>query len=374
MLIKNFQADSMHDAMKKVKQEFGNEAVILNTQVFEEKAKIGTAIKKRFEITAGKDVPKGSRIAKSPSVTSPAVESLNRDEKRLISDVGLVIRRFEKEIGYLVQSQKEIRTLLRTPADSREICADLEMHDIEKDLIVRILEQIPSNGEGQSHNIESLRAGLLRECVQPQPIKIFASGSNKVVFVGPPAAGKSALLTKIAANLVFQRKIKCSLVNMDDYKPYAGKSLSAYADLLKIDYQEEDAWNDKHIYDDFTVVLADTKGVTIGARDDLIELKSKLDWFGPDEIHLVLPAYCSWREIERWLDFYSVLSPTQIAITFFDQTSSFGLPFNLSGYKGMKLSYFSWGRNKVSDLEVADLFRLSDKLFDEVEDFNVHVR
>jgi flagellar biosynthesis protein FlhF len=371
MLIKNFQADSMHEAMKRVKQEFGTDAVILNSQVIEEKGLPGSKPKKRFEITAGKDVPTGSRMTVTQaSSTRSESPRLSVEEKRLIGDVGLVIRRFEKELNYLVHSQKEIRALLKTPAEAKSLCAHLEVHDFEKDLIAQIFNDISGNSES-SKDLEKIRAALLRNCVNPQPIKMFASGLNKAVFVGPPGSGKSALLSKIATNFVFKRGIRTTLVNMDDYQPFAGKSLSAYADILKIPCHDGPEWSEPRILDDFHVILADTKGIPIGAKDDIEELQAQLEKFNPDEIHLVLPAYCLWREASRWLEFFAPLGLTQIAVTFLDQTESYGLPFNLAGHKSHKLSYFSWGRNKASMVEEADLFSLSNRIFEKVEDFDV---
>ncbi len=373
MLIKNFQADSMHEAMKRVKEEFGTDAVILNTQVIEEKTARGNAPRKRFEITAGRDVPAGSRLTNNttPKQTTESPR-LTVEEKRLIGDVGLVIRRFEKELNYLVSTQKEIRALLKTPTDARSLCTFLEYHDLERDLIAELFDRLDEKLENPN-SLELARARLLKKCENPQPIKIFASGINKVAFVGPPGVGKSALLSKIATRLVFKRKIKTSLVNMDDYQPFAGKSLSTYAEILKVPCENASDWIEPRESDEFHVVLADTKGIPVGADDDLLKLKDKLDAFGTDEIHLVLPAYCLWREASRWLDFFEPLFPTQVAVTFLDQTESYGLPFNLAGHKSMKLSYFSWGRNKASKIEEADLFALSNKLFEKVEDFNVQL-
>lgn len=373
MLIKNFQADSMHEAMKRVKEEFGTDAVILNTQVIEEKTARGNGPRKRFEITAGRDVPAGSRLKDTtPKKQTTESPRLTTDEKRLIGDVGLVIRRFEKEINYLVSSQKEIRALLKTPTGARSFVSFLEHHDLEKDLISELFDGLDEKLENLNR-LDLVRARLLKRCENPQAIKVFASGVNKVAFVGPPGVGKSALLSKVATNMVFKRKIRTSLVNMDDYQPFAGKSLSTYAEILKVPCKNANDWTEPRETDEFHVVLADTKGIPVGADNDLLELKDKLDTFGADEIHLVLPAYCLWREASRWLDFFAPLFPTQVAVTFLDQTESYGMPFNLAGHKSMKLSYFSWGRNKASTIEEADLFSLSNKLLEKVEDIDVQL-
>jgi len=372
MLIKNFQADSMREAMKRVKQEFGTEAVILNSQVVEEKGRPGAPAKKRFEITAGRDVPTGSRMARTPQPKSSPT-TLSGEDKRMISDVGLLIRRFEREIDYLVHSQKEIRALLKTPSEARPLCSFLELHDLEKDLIARLFETTESSQPDKNLNLENIRLRLLMMCTQPQQIKIFAAGTNKVAFVGPPGCGKSALLAKVAGNLVVKRHVKTTLVNMDDYKPSAAQDMDTCARVLKVPMCTGEEWSEPREAQDFQVVLADTRGIPIGAVDDLNQLGEKLESFGPDEIHLVLPAYVMWREINRWLDFFSPLHPTQVAVTFLDQTESFGLPFNLAAHKALKLSYFSWGRNKLAHLEEADMYRISNKLLENVEEFNVHL-
>jgi len=373
MLIKNFQAESMHEAMKKVKTEFGNNAVILNSQVVEEKTRSGVRSRKRFEITAGKDIPAGMPAPRIPAVVN-RVEPLQPQAREASggSDIGIVLRRFEKEIKYLVESQKEIRALLKVPNQARPLSSALEMHDLDRDLLGNIFEYCHIDNTQTKIELDAIRAGLLNLCTHPQPIKIFGSGTNKIAFIGPPASGKTSLIGKIATSFVFESKIKTTLINMDDYKPAALTDLNIYANLLKITCQNSAEWRENRREKEFNVVLADTAGIPVGAQDDLNNLKEKLNEYAPDEIHLVLPAYCSWRECARWLEFFRQLHPTQAAVTFMDQTETYGLPFNLAGARGLKLSYLSWGRNKSDSLEEAELFSLSEKLFAKVEDSYEH--
>jgi len=372
MLIKNFQADSIREAMKRVKEEFGTDAMILNSRVVEEKGRQGTTVKKRFEITAGKDLPTGDRPA-NISIPNPSGATLSHEDKRLISDVGLLIRRFEREINYLVNTQKEIRALLKVPAEAQSFCSFLEQNDLDRDLITRLFEGREMARMQEMLDLESLRLRLLEMSAQPQPIKLFAGGTNKVAFIGPPGSGKSSLLAKIAGHLVTKRHVKTRLVNMDDYKPSAAEEMEAYSRILNVPLWNDEDLQADHKSQDFQVILVDTGGLAINASDDLNKLADKLEIIRPDEVHLVIPAYCLWREVDRWLDFYSPLMPTQVAITFLDQTESFGLPFNLAAFKSLKLSYFSWGRGKLAHLEEADLYRISAKLFEKVEEFDVRL-
>ena len=375
MLIKNFQAESMHEAMKKVKSEFGNNAVILNSQVIEEKTRTGVRSRKRFEITAGKDIPAGKPAPRIPAVAE-RMEPVQTQVNKTVggTDMGIVLRRFEKDINYLVESQREIRALLKVPGQARPLSAALEIHDLDKDLIGNIFEYCGVEGNQANINPNALRAGLLNLCTSPQPIKIFGSGTNKVAFIGPPASGKTSLIGKIATSFVFENKIKTTLINMDDYKPAAMTDLNVYARLLKIECQDSRDWKENRRDKDFNVVLADTAGIPVGAQNELDELKAKLENFRPDEIHLVLPAYCTWRECKRWLEFYRQLHPTQAAVTFMDQTETFGLPYNLAGAAALKLSYLSWGRNKSAYLEEAELFALSERIFANMEvEYEHHV-
>ena len=368
MLIKNFQAESMHEAMKKVKSEFGDNAVILNSQAIEEKTRSGVRTRKRFEITAGKDLPAGKPAPRIPAAGA-RLESVQSRAGKTESgnDLGIVLRRFEKDINYLVESQREIRALLKVPSQARPLSSILEMHDLDKELLGNIFEYCQIDSAQSNFNPDALRAGLLNLCTRPQPIKIFGSGTNKVAFIGPPASGKTSLIGKISTSFVFESKVKTTLINMDDYKPAAMTDLNVYARLLKIQCQDSTDWKENRREKDFNVVLADTAGIPVGAQNELDLLKIKLEEFGPDEIHLVLPAYCSWRECKRWLEFYRRLHPTQASVTFMDQTETYGLPFNLAGACGMKLSYLSWGRNKSAYLEEAELFSLSEKLFANME-------
>ncbi|MBD3382190.1 MAG: hypothetical protein GF404_08335 [candidate division Zixibacteria bacterium] len=373
MQIKNFQAGSMQEAMQQVKKELGTDAVILNTRVFEDKGIPGSRPIKRFEITAGRDVPLKSR---TKAEEDKKAHRLTSEDRRLLSDVGLVIRRFEKDISYLIESQKEIKTLLQAPTEAKPVCSYLSRQDLEQDLIARLFaEATEEEQRNYIRNLELLRVKLLSMCEKPQPVRMFATGCHKVAFIGPPGCGKSSLLAKVGARLVFQQNVKTTLVNLDDYKPTASQDMEIYARLLKVQHIEEADWldPDEEEEKEFNVVLADTKGLPFGSNKDLDKMITKLDLFNPDEIHLVLPAYSRWSEVVNWLDFYEPLGPTQVAITFLDQTQSYGLPFNIAAYLKMKLSYFGWGRNLSSDLQIASLTQLSAKLFENLEDHNAEL-
>ena len=62
----------------------------------------------------------------------------------------------------------------------------------------------------------------------------FPENEKNIVFVGPCGSGKSSLLAKFAAELVFNRKRQVTLSTLDYFRPGAEQEVSSVADVLSI--------------------------------------------------------------------------------------------------------------------------------------------
>lgn len=60
MNMKKYTADTMVNAMKKVRADFGDDAIILSSNVIQSKGILGLFKKKTVEVVAGYDAPRKS--------------------------------------------------------------------------------------------------------------------------------------------------------------------------------------------------------------------------------------------------------------------------------------------------------------------------
>ncbi len=80
MLIKKFQAESMAEALKMVKAEFGLDAMILNSREYRRKGIMGLFRKPYVEVTAS--IGKTTQVENLPEARPAAPPATTRDEFR----------------------------------------------------------------------------------------------------------------------------------------------------------------------------------------------------------------------------------------------------------------------------------------------------
>lgn len=360
MRIRNFQANTVAEALKLVKEELGPDAVILKTTAVERPGKRNRTGAKRFEVTAcmdSGDLPKITTGRVPSAQPPPAADSSVAALKDLVLDMRADVR-YLASLGSLFGANgcsDEPTVCLRTmisggldPLMAERIIAEINETEIDKT------------------DIEKVRAETLRliesRLTEPSEIKLFVGRPTRVAFVGPPGCGKSALIAKLASHFVNEKKTRVALRSLDDFKPNAINEIERYGKLLNVPCFKGSVAIEE--WDSSGVILIDTAGLPVGADDERDALGDVLSQMDVDEIHLVLPAYCRWDDLRVWYDFYKPLEITSTAVTHLDQTRSTGAVLSLAMLEQNSFSYFSRGRTSTVDLDTANLRELAGVLLD----------
>ncbi len=356
MRIKNFQAETVSEALTMVKKELGSDAVIMKTTPLENGNDPRKPGKRVFQVTACVDdggLPSSGKSAqRTAHVRSVADESDIRSINECLNDL-----------------RKNLRTLIlsgRVRVKASEIkdamvpfYQHLTLKEIDPLLAERILLKL-DKGEidfGDEMLAWEMIGKTLREMiVDPIEIKLFAGKPTRVAVVGPPGAGKSSLVAKLASHFVANKKARVTLVSIDDFKPTATDELERYGRLLNIECMRGEEM--VPAAEASGLVLIDSAGIPVGSADEIYLLKEKLEMQGVNETYLVLPAYCRWDDIRRWYDFFKPIGLTAAAMTFVDQASTLGAAINLSAMERIPLSYISKGRTSVTDVMPMDIDRV----------------
>jgi len=87
MKMKRYTADTMVNAMKKVREDFGDDALILSSNVVNSKGFLGLFKKKSVEVVAGFDEPVNRKIEPVHTQTSFPVEAVNTSTIELKKEI-----------------------------------------------------------------------------------------------------------------------------------------------------------------------------------------------------------------------------------------------------------------------------------------------
>jgi flagellar biosynthesis protein FlhF len=175
------------------------------------------------------------------------------------------------------------------------------------------------------------------------------------VFVGPPGAGKTTTIAKIAAQERTRRGRTLGIVAADGFRVGAVDQLRTYADILDAPFQVARAPRDleralarRHPQP----MLVDTAGRS--PSDDGVRELFQVIAGRPDiRTHLVLPAGTSASAARRIFDLYADAQPTRLVLTKVDEADSLAPLVGVLRERQIPISYLGTGQRMPNDLDRA---------------------
>jgi len=387
-LVKTFRARSINEALSTVKRELGAEAVILSTRKLRRvwpgrepgllEVRAAVPAPGRRSPGEGGDGP-GARNSRQPTAgTGLDVRSLNnlqtaisrmyqqvcqsRIEKVAEQDaLDKFVQGFRREVERATATLRSLVAeahLLRStglPPAQVEVIRQLVDGGVEPGHAEAIVRSSPQDGEDVAQVRQAVARFLLRHLPVAESLQV-ARRRRVAAFIGPAGVGKTTTIAKIAAACLITGK-RVGLVTTDTYRVGGTEQIRAYADCMRLPLEVAESpaqvrralerMGERHL------VLIDTAGV--GPRQSrrwqaVTALVSRA-WV--DEIHLVLGAQTSFRELEAWRHLFGQPGPDRLVCTKLDDAAGYGMLFNGPVMLRARLSYLCTGQRVPEDLEVA---------------------
>ena len=375
MTLKSYFSATVEGAMATARQELGPEAMLIDSRPAPSEARhLG-----EYEVVFASELP-GPRV---PSQAAGAGRSTEVTGERL----SLEIAELKKEI-------EGMRCALRRSAfvpphrqgfsqSFADAFAALAASELDPDLAREIVENAEArlgrvHGAQPKLPLRTDKAGAAcgMELALAQEIEsrfsiapTLGTGDSTpriVALVGPPGAGKTTTLVKLAANygLVCRRPVQ--LLSMDTYRVAAAEQLRSYAAILGVGFQilETEAGLAQAIEENRgkEVIFIDTPGLGAEDLDDAMGLARFLSTRTDIDIHLVLSASMKAADLSRTVDAFQIFQPQRLLFTKLDETGSYGPILNETVRTAKPLSFFAKGQRIPEDLEAAAPARLIELL------------
>lgn len=186
------------------------------------------------------------------------------------------------------------------------------------------------------------------------------------VFVGPPGAGKTTTIAKIAAQARVRDGARLRLVSTDDYRPGAIEQLRQYADVIGSPFvaaTNADAMA-RTLSQADAPVLIDTAGRS--PRDAQSATLAALRGAPGVRTHLVVPAGSSARDIARLLPLHADSRPDRLVLTKIDEVEATAELAAVLRDSGLRVSYLGHGQRVPEDLCRATPVQLAAALLGEL--------
>lgn len=348
MLIKSFRADDARQALALVKDELGDDAVVLDTRTVRASRFFGLASRDMVEVMAAVDEEQEDEL---PPVQPLAVESLPQGETTA------------EQLRALRDELRQLRKLLG-PGEG-ELAPDEDMPSvrilkecgISPDILPREALETVRDREGLAGLLTELMARYTAPCSGPsgsQPV----TGPQIVAFVGPTGVGKTTTLAKLAARYALQEGRKVALVTCDTFRIGGVEQIRVYARILNVPLevvtspQDMTAAIEKHA--DADVILIDTIGRSQKNAVQLGELNALLAPANPTEVYLVVPASSSPALQADVVKNFAVMSPSRLVLSKTDESDSLGCIVSLPVETGLPISCITTGQNVPDDIQMAE--------------------
>ncbi|MCL4533665.1 MAG: hypothetical protein M1370_00685 [Bacteroidetes bacterium] len=382
MKIKKYYAPSPGEALKEIRAQLGEDAVILHSKRVAPKGLLGLLKGPGYEITAAVDAPDDAVPAKGRNALGPVQgaagaywpdTSLQTAE---LDDMKVSIRQMQETISRLDTSHRKNGKHgghNELPPQLLRLGNLFASQGIEEQLSQDIIKQITF--ELSREAVQDWE--IVREAAARQVERRFATvdpigsvgpadpvGSNDgrvgptvILVVGPTGVGKTTTIAKLGAMLSIEGHTSVSIVTTDTIRVGAIPQLGAYADIFgipfEVAYSPADLARCAGMQAGRHVMLVDTPGWSARTANTL----RLPELVGAVDRCIVLLTLSSTEKIEVSLRALRELNGVPVyglVITKLDETGDCGSVLNLAYRSGLPTAYITSGQNVPDDIELAN--------------------
>ncbi|WP_024790628.1 MULTISPECIES: flagellar biosynthesis protein FlhF [unclassified Lebetimonas] len=391
MKLKTYTAESYTEALKKVKEEVGDDAVIVSSKEIKKKTLTSPGL---YEIVVAveesnirprkpmSDKEHAQEVMLKLSSAAKEISSISKKEnKEIINQPNLTPKKNDEIIELKKQVTKISDTLkflqasmwkiankseLQLPPEFSEIYALSRASGINEkhlDEIMKLtIKYMPLKMRKNSQTIKRYFYTLLKKMIPVRMEREITPPHKKIMmFVGPTGVGKTTTIAKLAARFAYKlsKRHKVGIITLDTYRIGAVEQLMTYAKMMRLPIETVVDPSDFSLaleslrHNEY--ILIDTVGSSQHDKEKIEKLSNflKVDTFAEININLVLSAVTKYDDLLDIYKNFSILPIDTLVFTKLDETKNYGNIFSLLIETKKPVSYFSTGQEVPDDLTQA---------------------
>ena len=229
-----------------------------------------------------------------------------------------------------------------------------------KDILTQVAEATANEASADTLDIGHVSAQVYAKIIgiinKPRPI-VGGEKALFVFFVGPTGVGKTTTIAKLASRLVLEQNIRVGLITADTYRIAAVEQLKVYAEILNLEidviYEKQDfITSTQKMEVSKDVVFVDTAGRSHKNKKNLLDLKELVSADIESEKYLVLSMTTKYEDLLNIINTYNDIGEFKLILTKFDETMHYGSVFNLCYNLGLEIVYITTGQSVPEDIEL----------------------
>jgi flagellar biosynthesis protein FlhF len=365
--VKSYFAHSVQSAISQAREELGADAVLVSTQRSPQEARaLG-----EYEVVFATELPEVPQPASNPSRAAETEAAPNAALHSVLEEVRDLRRQIMRETA----SRLAGRPLwMSGHPEIAELYAELMAAEVEPTLALQVVGTAQNRLAASTYS-DASQAGQLAPLVREELGRSFAVDDTLgaadakpriVALIGPPGAGKTASLVKLAVRYGLCLRKNVHFISIDTLRVAASEQLRSYASVLGSSFQVVDNCLaleqaiEQQRNKEF--ILIDTPGFTAADLEGGSETSDYLARRDDIQKHLVLPAPMRAADLVRTAKAYDIFGPSRILVTHLDQTRTVGHLFNEAVRSGRPFSFVTNGQRVPDDLAAATTAALVDRI------------
>ncbi len=368
MHLKKFEAPNTTEALALVKEEFGENAVILSSKTLDagtsrQRIQVMAALDSDLEAAASsgpavsrRESQRSSRGSGGGETNNPFSSRQNCDPSPLPSRVKARAPETEIPQQRTAQIGGAGRPQLKKAAadgQQREYSISPGTGSLERRKAPAGPASAARTNKPGPEEIARWRDELISR-VRTSTLQVDSSGYPVILsLIGPTGAGKTTTAAKLAAWYSLKEGYKVAMLSMDCYRIGATDQLRTYARIMRLPCEvamhKEDLSRLVTRYQHYDIIIVDTAGKSPYDDSHIEELE---DWFStvPElRPYLVLSATTKKEDLKYTLETYSCLNNAGLVLSKLDETRSYAKLCQQVASSDIPVSYLTTGQKVPED-------------------------
>lgn len=349
---KVFFASTVEGAVASARRELGDDALLVDVQKAPGDRGAPDGYHVLFEVSCD-----GGKL--EPSDAEVFARRINGDGTGDLVELKREMARLSALVACLASSE----TACHVRPELTRMAAGLQAYDLPPDWTRQILNRVERRlgREDRESVVARILTDELRSSVSFNSIDP-ASRKTVVALVGPPGAGKTTMLVKLAMRFGISAKRSTLVLTADTHRVSSADQLRTYAGILGLPFQLIESPRGlssalaEHRHKE--LILIDTPGFSPSDWESAKEWSTMVDASANIQINLVLPATMRASDLRALVRRWAIFKPCQLIFTRMDETEAYGGCVAATLDSGMPISWFGTGQDIPEDLEPASADRL----------------
>ena len=370
-MIKKFTAPTVKEAIQLAKENFGNNAIMLQTKKSEQES----GEPDMFELTAMSEnnslsVPgkpaerKSEKLFYTPAdLKPPQKNSPAKSETELVAELNQ-LKETIKDMSHYIRYSK----MLILPDTLRFLVEEKGVdEDLASELVHKVSQKLDKSEANDQLRIKQKLQAEISTYFNTHDSTVLPPNKPKLIcLVGPTCVGKTTSIITLATNPDYFGQQKVGLITIDTYRVATAAQLKTFAALarlpLEIVYEPAEFKQAVDKFKNQQVILVDTAGRSPLNSGHFEDLKRFLNLETFDEIHLVLSASMRPDILVDSAKCFSTLPVNRLIISKIDETTRLGNILNVGKKIDLPISFFTNGQRVPDDIFLADKNQIANMI------------